>query len=64
MRIRLIAISPVSQGLRLPTCLPGSICVSFGESTGLQDAQETGPGNDVLVCPEGPSNWPSITEWA
>lgn len=42
-------MSPVSQALHLPMYLPGTLRDSFGESTGLQDAQESGPGADVLV---------------
>lgn len=42
-------MSPVSQALQLAMCLIGSLSVSSGESAGLQGAQESGPGADVLV---------------
>lgn len=47
--IRLPVMSPVSQALHLPMYIPWSLCDSFGESTGFQEAQESGPGADVLV---------------
>lgn len=61
VHIKLAVMSPVSQALHLPMCLLGSLRVSFGESTGLEDAQESGAGADVLSA-QGHSDWPSTTE--